>query len=220
MVIISTEQTNSDSGGRRARTKVQWAGSPLCLEFTDTLTYRSGSKEEESLNSYTDLLTWCNGAGVLSDEELQQQLREGESRPKDATQALDRARVLRETIYRIFLAVAQDSLPNRADLDALNSALARAVARSQIVATDNGFDWACQGNCDALDRVIWPVIWSATDLLTSEDGKLVKHCASSDCRSLFLDSSRNKRRRWCEMSSCGNRAKARRHYRRKRLITS
>ncbi|MCH9037141.1 MAG: CGNR zinc finger domain-containing protein [Chloroflexi bacterium] len=57
-------------------------------------------------------------------------------------------------------------------------------------------------------------------MLTSEDGKLATHCASSDCRSLFLDISWNKRRRWCEMSSCSNRAKARRHYRRKKLIAS
>lgn len=85
---------------------------------------------------------------------MQQRLREGENRPKDAAQALERARGLRETIYRIFLAIAQDSLPNRADLDALNTTLARAVARSQIVAIDIGFDWACQGTGDALDRVI------------------------------------------------------------------
>ena len=220
MVITSIEQAGSNPEGGRPKTRYHWTGSLLCLDFTDTVTYRSDSKEKEFLNSYADLLAWCNQAGILSDAESQQLLREAESRPKDAAQALGRARDLRETIYRIFLAIAQNIPPNETDLGDLNAALARTVSKSRIVATNDGFTWTSQVDCDALDRVIWPVIRSATDLLTSEDIRLVKHCAASDCRSLFLDISRNKKRRWCEMSSCGNRAKARRHYHRRKQATN
>ncbi len=39
----------------------------------------------------------------------------------------------------------------------------------------------------------------------------LRACASETCRWVFYDDSRTGRRRWCDMSSCGNRAKAARH---------
>ncbi|HXO42658.1 MAG TPA: CGNR zinc finger domain-containing protein, partial [Thermoanaerobaculia bacterium] len=57
---------------------------------------------------------------------------------------------------------------------------------------------------------------SAAELLTSDKWRRVRECAGSDCTWLFLDRSRNRSRRWCAMQTCGNRAKARRHYRRAR----
>src|SRR5207302_22567 len=65
---------------------------------------------------------------------------------------------------------------------------------------------------ETLDRMLWPVIRSAADLLVSGEAQRVRRCASETCDWLFLDTSRNHSRRWCDMSGCGNRAKARRHY--------
>jgi len=63
---------------------------------------------------------------------------------------------------------------------------------------------------------LWPVAWSAADLLTSGRVARVRACADRRCGWMFLDASRSRRRRWCSMEACGNRAKARRHYRRQR----
>jgi predicted RNA-binding Zn ribbon-like protein len=60
--------------------------------------------------------------------------------------------------------------------------------------------------------MLWPVARSAADLLTSQEQSRVRECAASDCGWLFLDLSRNRSRRWCDMETCGNRTKARRHY--------
>jgi predicted RNA-binding Zn ribbon-like protein len=79
--------------------------------------------------------------------------------------------------------------------------------------------WRWAGDAEsepALDRVLWPVARSAAELLTSDDLAAVRECAAPDCRWLFLDRSRNRSRRWCAMATCGNRSKARRHYRRGR----
>ena len=57
-----------------------------------------------------------------------------------------------------------------------------------------------------------PVLWSAGDLLASGKLDKIRRCANPECLYLFLDESRAGKRRWCTMSSCGNRAKARRHY--------
>jgi len=72
---------------------------------------------------------------------------------------------------------------------------------------------------EALDSILWPVAKSAAELLTSEEAKLVRQCegfAATECAWLFIDETRNRSRRWCSMTSCGNRAKARRHYQRAR----
>ena len=57
-----------------------------------------------------------------------------------------------------------------------------------------------------------PVLWSAADLATRADRRRVRRCANDACLWLFIDESKAGTRRWCDMSSCGNRAKSRRHY--------
>ena len=41
------------------------------------------------------------------------------------------------------------------------------------------------------------------------DAPCVKACPADDCRWAFYDRSRNRSGTWCDMSDCGNRAKAR-----------
>jgi len=57
-----------------------------------------------------------------------------------------------------------------------------------------------------------PVLWSAGDLLAGAARRFVRRCANDRCLWLFLDQKQGGTRRWCDMTSCGNRAKARRHY--------
>jgi predicted RNA-binding Zn ribbon-like protein len=62
--------------------------------------------------------------------------------------------------------------------------------------------------------LLWRIARSAAELLTDDQLARVKLCAMPDCGWLFLDDSRAGNRRWCSMETCGNRHKARRHYRR------
>ena len=86
---------------------------------------------------------------------------------------------------------------------------------SQIVRTKNGYTWDTTGNKSRLDWILNPVSRSAAELLVSNELHNIKSCADPACGWLFLDVSRNKRRRWCDMQDCGNRAKASRFYRKK-----
>jgi len=72
--------------------------------------------------------------------------------------------------------------------------------------------WAEGGK--ALDCVLWPIARSAADLLTEGPLGAIRRCEGKGCGWLFLDTSRNRTRRWCDMRICGNRAKARRHHER------
>ena len=55
--------------------------------------------------------------------------------------------------------------------------------------------------------------WGA--LTTDLPGRL-RPCANDECRLFLLDRTRANTARWCSMAICGNRMKARRHYRRTR----
>src|SRR5579884_2172286 len=122
------------------------------------------------------------------------------------------AHILTDEEASTFLEVAET--PARDDLKLLNMRLSEAMAQARIVPDTQGYKWDWVRDEQALDRILWPVVRSAADLLTSEKLPDVRACAAEDCRWLFLDISKNHSRRWCDMQTCGNQAKARRHYQR------
>ena len=188
----------------------------LCLGFANTLGNRLTSHSVERLNHYGDVVAWECERGILSEQEAEQLAQEAARRPVEAASTLARAIVLREAIYRIFSAVAGERSPEAADMMILNIALASALAVLHIVAIEQGFVWAWSRGGEGLDRVLWPVVLSTVNLLTSNELRAVRECAAPNCGWLFLDTTRNRSRRWCDMMVCGNRAKARRHYERKK----
>lgn len=192
-------------------------GGRLCLDLANTVDWRTSDRPEERLASYQDLVAWSRQAGILGDDEVQLLLAAAQERPVEARAALQRAIALREAIYRLFSAIAQGQPVMDADLATLSTVLAEAAPRLHLVPQQPGaFAWTWAGAADALDRMLWPVARSAADLLTSAMLGQVHQCAGDGCGWLFLDTSRNHSRRWCTMDDCGNRAKARRHYRRTR----
>jgi predicted RNA-binding Zn ribbon-like protein len=131
--------------------------------------------------------------------------------PDVAEGVFNEARELRETIFRIFSAPAEGRDPPAQDLGALNEFLSRSMAAAALEKKGDTFVLSFGGG-EGPDRMLAPVVWSAVQLLTSPDMRRVKVCSGDTCGWLFVDASKNKSRRWCEMSDCGNRAKARRHY--------
>lgn len=78
-----------------------------------------------------------------------------------------------------------------------------------------GYDLGFKADAgDPLQTLVVPVAQSAAEFLAGSDLTLVKPCENTSCVLVFYDTTKHHRRRWCSMSSCGNRAKAARHYRR------
>ena len=192
-------------------------GGALCLDFANTVGNHKASQPSEHLAGYADWVAWSQHVGALSPAQARRLLAESARHPAEAKEAFRHATELRETIYRIFAAIAEDASPKSADLDRLNGALARGLVHARIITTPEGFRWDWTEE-DALDRMEWLVARSAADLLTSGNLDRVRQCGDAECGWLFIDTSRNRSRRWCDMNDCGNRAKARRHYRRVRGI--
>lgn len=191
----------------------------LCLDFTNTVSGRDKADPRapitnDRLMSYADLLAWSEQAGVLTLPLAARLRREAERRPAAASAALERAIAVREALYRVFSAYAAAAAPDAEDLAVLNDVLATAMSRARIIPVGEGFVWDWVDEEDALDRMLWPVVRSAAELLTSSRVERVHECEGDTCTWLFVDTSKNHSRRWCSMADCGNRAKARRHYHR------
>jgi predicted RNA-binding Zn ribbon-like protein len=183
----------------------------LALDFANTVDWRGSEDPQELLKSYADLVSWGQHAGAIAKQEARQLLREALRRRGVANGVVDRAIELRETIFRIFSAAANGLEVDDSDLAYLNRKLSAAMPRLKIGRRDDKYDWEWSGE-GALERILWPVVRAAAELLTSADLQDIRECPGAGCRWLFVDKSRNRSRRWCSMEVCGNRAKARRHY--------
>lgn len=185
----------------------------LALDFANTVDWRTSDHPKELLNSYADLVRWAQYTGVFSEGEARRILREAAQRPEEASAALEGALGLRETLYRIFSAGAASRPAAKADLDLLNSRLRDALSNLRVAPSPEGFAWEWAGEGGRLDRMLWPVVRAAAEMLVDGEAMAqLRECANGECGWLFVDTSRNRSRRWCSMGVCGNRAKARRHY--------
>jgi predicted RNA-binding Zn ribbon-like protein len=198
------------------KTTFDFTSDSLCLDFTNTVEDRPVEKRRDLLTAYRDLVEWGVQAMLLDEEQAQRLLTMAAQDHQAAGEALLRAIRVRETLYRIFFAVAQEEQPSQADMQTLNEVLSEAMAHLRIEMSDEEFVWQWNGLDRQLDSVLWPVLRAAGELLTSEQHAFVRVCLADDCQWLFLDASKNHTRRWCSMKGCGNRAKARRFTERKR----
>jgi predicted RNA-binding Zn ribbon-like protein len=190
-------------------------GGRICLDFANTLGQHEPEPQSEWLASYDDLVWWALRAEIVPEAEAAALFERARAHPGEAAEVFRRTLELREAVFRIFSAAAARRDPERGDLEELNREMALAMPHARVapVSTGCNCDWAWE-ETGALDRVLWPVARSAAEALTSEDVGRIGECAGEGCQWLYVDTSRNHSRRWCVMSDCGNRAKAKRHYHR------
>ena len=206
-------------GGRTTAAGFQFelSGGALCLDFVNTLDNRHAPAPKERLRGYADLVSWAVQAGATGEELARALAGESRRRPAAARTLVRRARALREKLFALFSAAAAGRHLPEPELQSLNPALGRALGRLRLSPTSGpALRWDWDQDPKALDSLLWPVLRSAADLLTSPGLSRVRECAATTCRWLFLDESRNRSRRWCDMTVCGNREKVRRHRRRVR----
>lgn len=187
-------------------------GGMLCLDFANTL-YGHAETIHEYLFDYRDLVLWSRHAGIFDRSQAEALLSKWEQDPPGTEPVFRHAIQLREEIYQVFASIAQNKPPQESDVTHLHQSWVDDQIHSKLVRSEAGFRLGWE-NGSALDSMLWRISGSAMDLLTSDDLERVKQCGRCDW--LFVDRSRNQRRRWCSMSACGNRVKMARRYERER----
>jgi len=194
------------------------SGGNLCLDLANTVSRRDDpERRAEHLASYADLVAFVRQAELISARQADDLNAYAARESAQARQNFRRAIELREAIFRTFSAIAQGQPVGRDDLSLINDFAIEALRHRRLTPAGGGYrwEWGTEGK-DPLARVVWPAAHAAAELLTSKELRSVRLCEAPDCQWLFLDRSRNRSRRWCDMAACGNRAKARRHYQRTR----
>ncbi len=205
--------------GKRQPPLFDLTGGNVCLDFINTLDDRPSSQPKELLNEYRDLARFGENTGIVTPAEFQRLATKARSEPSESEQALWRARELREALNEIFSAVESKQAASQTAIDKLNAVLHEAERHSRLVESEEGFAWRSDAASSTLTAILWPIARAARDLLTSAQLPMVRKCSSPTCQWFFLDSSKNHRRRWCDMTTCGNRDKVRNFYARKRGAT-
>lgn len=190
---------------------VHTVGGALCLDFVNTVSARGWEGTSDRLAGYADLVAWSAGFGAVSDATAAALLDAASKAADEASAVLQRAVDLREALARIFIAQTEGMPPAPGDLVRLNAELGLAMAHLRLQPGETCCVWMWESDTQALDQVIWPVVRSAADLLTSSEVDRVRQCAGDRCGWLFVDRSKNRSRRWCDMKECGNVAKVRRY---------
>ena len=186
----------------------------LSVDFVNMLAWR-GSTRQESLSNLSDLLKWLVSVGTIGVSAATRLQKWLEARPALAASVFADAIALRETLHRLLGSIATGSSPPAEDLDHFNGALAEAPPRAILDQAESGFGWRIDAKPTAAS-LLTAVLWSAADILVAAESSRLRECANDRCLWLFFDDSKNGSRRWCSMQSCGNRAKAHRHYLRQR----
>jgi predicted RNA-binding Zn ribbon-like protein len=196
-------------------------GGVLCLDFANTARWHASEHPVETLASYDDLIRWCRRAGVLDRVGAEALHRRAGHRRAAARAALRRAIAVRELLYRLVVALMRGERPRTSELAAFSRELRRAFTHVQVRIARGRLARGWPRRTDRLDAPLWPILDSALQMLTSGDRDRIRQCADDrGCGWLFLDTTRNGSRRWCDMGDCGNRAKAGRHRSRVRAATA
>lgn len=190
------------------------AGRPS-LDFVNTVGGRvpdgkgGFSVLRENLGDYDDLLRWAGFASLVNDREISRLQKLAAEDPRRAAAVFARAVALREALYHVGAAVAADLSPTAVDISWLDQEWQEARA-AQRLAADSGHVGVTWKDDLRLDRLLWPLALDAVDLFTGGRLDRLKQCPGEECGWLFLDTSRNGSRQWCDMRDCGNVAKVRR----------
>lgn len=187
---------------------LKFIGGHPALDFINTVGWPGQGYDR--LASYERLVTWAETAGLLPRNVCTALRAAGRQHPRRSAAELGRARATRALLERLFAARAAGE-PAASGLDELNALLESVAARRRLAPAARGKTrWTWHGAERDLDAPLWPVIWSAAELLASDEADQLRRCPGEGCGWMFLDRSRNGLRRWCEMQVCGTREKSRR----------
>jgi predicted RNA-binding Zn ribbon-like protein len=192
------------------RLPFKYIGGEPALDLVNTVDWTATGPRAERLTDYARLSEWAVGAGILTPGGAARLRRAAARHPAAARAALADAHRARAMLRQAMSRRASGGSLRPRELAALNALLADALAHLELTPSPSGTVLGFRGLGERLESPVWPAIWSAAELLASEEAGRIRVCGGQDCGWMYVDRSRNGLRRWCEMETCGTRAKNRR----------
>jgi predicted RNA-binding Zn ribbon-like protein len=208
-----------DPDTRRDAAAPALVASRLWLDFVNTDDSRRAGRAEprpdargDGLQTFAAFVAWMRAAGIIDAERAAGLARRAHQQPAGAAAALVDARRVRAALRQLAERGATTDAVRADALAEINRILGRnAVTRRVDVRADGSYARAFVSVGDAFAGLMIPVVDSAAEALVGNELPRVRRCANARCNRVFYDGTKNGRRRWCDMATCGNRAKAARH---------
>jgi predicted RNA-binding Zn ribbon-like protein len=193
-------------------------GCPV-FDFTNTISNRNDPDYFDYLTKYNDFIQWSEKIGLLSKGRIHAISIFSESHVRKSADTLRQVVEAREVIFTLFSSLAQHRKADKGAMDAFNGLLSEALSnmRIDVGRTEVTTSFAVSEKT-ILKEPLYLLIKNAFDILSSQSFERIKECPT--CRWLFLDTTKNGKRRWCNMQVCGSNDKARRYYHRKKESTN
>jgi predicted RNA-binding Zn ribbon-like protein len=182
-------------------------GGNLALDFANTESGRGFATHQNHLLEASNVLDWLDHARALPPEDTRWLRAEASARADLARDLLACAVALRSAIHAVGAAIGRGAAPPEASLAALSAQYARCMERASLAAGTDSCHWRWSLRDAPIEAALGPIALAAVRLFTEGDFGRIKECRGHACGWLFYDTSKNNRRRWCEMQVCGNRAK-------------
>src|SRR5687767_930640 len=196
---------------RRDGTSFIFIGERLWLDFVNTDDVRRGVRFD-ALHEFEMFVQWLEAANVVDAERAAGLRRRAQQQPSGAAAALVDARRVRASLRAL---AERGNSTEKARIDTLaeiNRILGRSAGTRRLEPKGDGtFARSFVPVGDAFAGLMIPVVESAADALVIGELARIRRCADGRCPRVFFDGTKNGRRRWCDMATCGNRAKAARH---------
>lgn len=186
--------------------KIQFDGGTLCLDFANTVHHRKKDPMPDYLHHILDLIAWAKQIQLIdTDRQALLNLKANDSN-KESNHFFKESIKLREVLYQIFYALSMGKPVGQTELKKFNNFLQKHYATACIYEQQGKYQQGWNLPADSFLQITAPIVKDAYLLLSSDKLNRIKECPS--CGWLFLDSSKNGKRRWCSMKSCGSSVKA------------
>lgn len=179
------------------------------LDFINTLDQEKGLPVDR-LTDLAAALRWLREHDLIHEEAMAAAIADGRTRPESALRTLRRVKRLRGAMRELVEASVDRRPPSQEALTEVNRSLRTHYIYVLVPAPDGvSLDHRHEG--DPVEGALSRLAESLARELSQGDVERLRICANPTCRWAFFDTSRTGRRKWCNMSTCGNRAKAARH---------
>lgn len=186
------------------------------LAFVNTLEVARG-RTIEHLPTAGDALHWLRAHALLHQDVLDAGLRAYDAEPAAADRALGRIHRVRAAMRELADATMERRPPDPRHLDRINRALRTPYSYILVPSTDGvSMDHRHEG--DPVEGALARLVESIAREVSQGHPERLRVCANEECGWVFHDTSRSGRRKWCDMATCGNRAKVARHREKSRRV--
>ena len=182
-------------------------GGRLCLDFVNSIHNRYAVELEDYVHQPESFIDWCVRAGALRLDDRVSVPRAADQRAALMLEVV----TLRDHLHALFAARIDDVPLPQGAVRGLDEWLHRAWT-SQMFGPDGQLHW----RADARDArlPLKRIALDALDLFGDPSISRLRRCDNTtSCGWLFLDTSKNQRRRWCAMETCGTAEKMQRYRR-------